>query len=363
MNKTGWTTVCWLLATALSTASGKESNAPVYAEHQDLSYLLLADGRRQPIRSDEDWKTRRRQIVAGMEEVMGPLPRPATPVPLEIEVLEEHQVDGGLVRRKLAYHTDRADRRVTAWLLMPAQTNSPRPAVLCLHQTTAGGKDSPVGLTDRPSLHYALYLARRGYITLSPDYPSLGEHEYDFETDEYQSGSMKAIYDNVRAIDLLSTLPEVDTTRIGCIGHSLGGHNGLFTAVFDERIKAVVTCCGFTRFHNYKEGDLTGWAGPRYMPLIATRYNTSPDQMPFDFPEVLAAIAPRAVFVVAPMRDDNFEVSGVRDSIAAAQPIYELLRVADRLQVIYPDCGHDFPEDAREQAFAFLDEVLKSTEQ
>lgn len=352
----------WLLLAATSMVSAKEQAAPVYSEHQDLSYLLLADGSRRPIRSPQDWQLRRRQIVAGMEEVMGPLPQPATPVPLDVEVLEEHR-EGDLVRRKLAYHTDRADRRVTAWLLMPAETGPPRPAVLCLHQTIAGGKDSPVGLSDRPSLHYAVHLAQRGYVTLSPDYPSLGEHEYDFDADEYTSGSMKAIYDNTRAIDLLSALPEVDAARIGCIGHSLGGHNSLFTAVFDERIKAVVTCCGFTRFHKYMKGDLTGWAGPRYMPLIATRYNKSPDQMPFDFPEVLAAIAPRAVFVVAPEGDDNFEVSGVRDSIAAAEPIYKLFGAADRLRAIYPDCGHDFPAEAREQAYSFLDEVLKPTKQ
>ena len=131
---------------------------------------------------------------------------------------------------------------------------------------------------------------------------------------------MKAIYDNTRAIDLLQSLPEVDADRIGCIGHSLGGHNSLFTAVFDERIKAVVTSCGFTSFHKYKGGDLHGWTGPRYMPLIATKYNYSPDQMPFDFAEVLAAIAPRAVFVVAPLHDDNFDVDGVRDVVAAVRP-------------------------------------------
>jgi dienelactone hydrolase len=344
------------------TTSAKEPAAPVYTEHQDLSYVLLDDGEREAIDSLEDWQLRRAHIVAGMEEVMGALPRPEKPVPLDVEVLEEHR-DGELVRRKLAYHTDRADYRVKAWLLTPAETESPRPAMLCLHQTTPSGKDSPVGLSDRPTLHYAKELAKRGYVTLSPDYPSLGEHQYDFDADDYPSGSMKAIYDNTRAIDLLTTLPEVDAARIGSIGHSLGGHNSLFTAVFDERIKAVVTCCGFTRCHKYMKGDITGWCGPRYMPLIATRYEKSCDRVPFDFPEVLAAIAPRAVFVVAPEKDDNFEVSGVRDSIAAAEPIYKLLGAADNLRAIYPDCGHDFPDESREQAYAFLDEAFKPTQQ
>jgi dienelactone hydrolase len=162
----------------------------------------------------------------------------------------------------------------------------------------------------------------------------------------------------MRAIDLLQSLPEVNPERIGCIGHSLGGHNGLFTAVFDERIKAVVTCCGFTSAHKYMGGDLHGWSGPRYMPRVATHYNFLPDKIPFDFHEVLAAIAPRAIFIVAPLHDDNFDVAGVRDVVKVAQPIYKLLGHADRLRVVYPDAAHDFPDAEREQAYKFLDRVL-----
>jgi len=208
-------------------------------------------------------------------------------------------------------------------------------------------------------MHYALELARRGYVTLSPDYPSMGEHQHDFDADDYESGSMKAIYDNMRAIDLLQSLPEVDPERIGCIGHSLGGHNGLFTAVFDRRIKAVVTSCGFTSFHKYMAGDLHGWSGPRYMPRVASHYNYLPDQMPFDFAEVIAAIAPRAVFIVAPLHDDNFDVAGVREAVNSARSVYKLLGRPDRLKVIYPNLGHDFPTDAREGAYAFLCRRLK----
>ncbi len=43
------------------------------------------------------------------------------------------------------------------------------------------------------------------------------------------------------------------------------------------------------------------------MPRIRTVYGNDPNQVPFDFYEVLAAIAPRNFFVSAPVRDDNFE--------------------------------------------------------
>jgi acetyl esterase/lipase len=333
---------------------------PSYTEHQDLSYFLTSAGERRAIRTPQDWLQRRRHIVLGMEQVMGPLPKPARPIPLNVVILEEHR-DEKFTRRKVAYCTDRPDKRVAAWLLLPnGDPSTRRPAMLCLHQTTPSGKDSPVGLADRPTLHYARELTERGFVTLSPDYPSLGEHEHDFDADEYASGSMKAIYDNVRAMDFLQSLSEVDPERIGCIGHSLGGHNGLFTAVFDERIKAVVTCCGFTRFHKYMKGDLTGWSGPRYMPRIKSRYGLSPDRMPFDFTEVIAAIAPRAVFIVAPEHDDNFHVAGVRDVVGAAGPVYKLFGQSEQLRDIYPDAGHDFPDAARHEAYDFLSASLSA---
>ena len=349
-----------LLAPSAVAQSAQPLTAPTYAEHQDLSYYLRPDGSRASIETADDWQERRRHVVAGMEEVMGPLPRPAKLIRLNSHVIEEHDEER-FIRRKFAYHTDRDDKQVRAWLLLPKGDGpARRPAVLCLHQTTPAGKDSPVGLADRSTLHYARELAERGFVTLSPDYPSLGEHKHDFEADDYASGSMKAIYDNIRAVDLLQSLAEVDPQRIGCIGHSLGGHNGLFTAVFDERIKAVVTCCGFTRFHKYMDGDLTGWSGPRYMPLIKTRYGLSPDRMPFDFTEVVAALAPRSVFIVAPIHDDNFAVAGVRDVVAAARPVYELLGHAKALKVVYPDCGHDFPNAARHEAYRFLEKALRA---
>jgi dienelactone hydrolase len=330
----------------------------------DLLQWRDADGQQQRASTAEEWAPRRRQILDAVQTVMGPLPRPAKPTSLEPRIVAEDSTRA-VTRLKVAYHTDSPRTVVHAWLLIPnAGDASPpstakRPAVLCLHQTTAAGKDESAGISGRPSMHYALELAERGYVTLAPDYPSLGEYEYDFESDDYASGSMKAIYDNVRAVDYLQSRPEVDPERIGVIGHSLGGHNAIFTALFEPRIKAVVSSCGFTRFHKYYGGELKGWAGPRYMPRVAEQYGNDPDRMPFDFPELLAALAPRPMLAVAPLEDDNFEVSGVRDSIAAARPVYQLLGAEGKLQAIYPAAGHDFPAEARRQAYEFLDRALR----
>jgi dienelactone hydrolase len=162
---------------------------------------------------------------------MGPLP--LTKVPLDVKIHEA--ADFGIYFRQLiSYHTDSAER-IRAFLFLPKAATA-QPAVMCLHQTIAIGKGEPAGLGGSPELHYAKHLAERGFVTLAPDYPSFGEHSYDFEDKSYISGTMKAVHDNVRAIDLLQSMPEVDGERIGCIGHSLGGH---YTSVLPLHPKAL----------------------------------------------------------------------------------------------------------------------------
>ena len=194
-----------------------------------------------------------------------------------------------------------------------------------------------------------------------PTIPRSANTVYELATPEshYASGSMKAIWNNVRALDVLESLPEVDHDRLGCIGHSLGGHNALFTAAFDQRIRAVVTSCGFTAMHDYYGGDLTGWSSRTYMPRIREVYHNNPDELPFDFHEVLAAIAPRSIFVNAPQHDDNFDVGGVRKVVAEAVRAFAVTGAPERLVAVYPDCGHDFPDDIRRQAYDWLDGQLR----
>ena len=267
---------------------------------------------------------------------------------------------GKYERRKIAYCTDRTDHRVTAWLLIPHSARDKAvPAVLCLHQTTRHGKDEPAGLAGDPKLHYAQELAERGFVTMSPDYPSLGEYQHDFANDDYASGSMQALVDNRRAVDLLEGLAEVCATRIGCIGHSLGGHNSIFSAIFDDRLRVVVSCCGFTRFHRYYEGDLTGWSGERYMPRIGSWYDNDPNRVPFDFPELIASLAPRPFMAVAPTDDSNFDVGGVRDCIEQARFVYGLYHRRNVLVARYPDAAHSFPDADRQAAYDFLAHHLR----
>ncbi|QDU09794.1 alpha/beta hydrolase family protein [Gimesia aquarii] len=352
--------VSWLMASGQKQVESKRT--PVYQEHLDLSYYLDQKGGKQPIKTWNDWEKRRSHILANMQTVMGELPHPVKPIPLDMKVLEENTI-GSTKRFKISYHTDDPKQRVHAYLFVPqsATKQHPVPSVLCLHQTNSKiGKEEPSGIRGFPNLKYALELAKRGYVSLAPDYPSFGEYSYDFKAHpEYRSGTMKAIYDNMRSIDLLQSLDYVNRDKIGCIGHSLGGHNTMFTAAFDERIKALVSSCGFTRFHKYYGGKLKGWTSDRYMPLINSRYQNDPDLVPFDFTEIVAGFAPRAFLACSPISDSNFEVSGVRDVIQIAKPIYKLAGKEENLQAVYPKAGHDFPVETRETAYQFFDTHLK----
>jgi dienelactone hydrolase len=289
--------------------------------------------------------------LAGLEAVMGRLP--AAPVgPPQVEVIAETALEGGLIRRQIVFIARDQDR-VPAYLFLPAGSGK-HPAMLCLHQTTRIGKGEPAGIGGKPDLHYALELARRGYVTLAPDYPNFGDYQFDAYAHGYVSATMKGITNHQRALDVLAALPQVDAKRMGVIGHSLGGHNSLFLAAFDKRVRVVVTSCGFTAFARYYGGDLTGWSHKGYMPRIASEYGKSPARMPFDFSDVFAAIAPRAVFVNAPLHDANFDVTGVRETVEKVGGRFK----RGRLEVAYPDRAHEFPAEVREQAYRFVDRQL-----
>ena len=341
----------------LCTLTNAQQSPPFYQDKVNMLMYIDSKGTSNPVENLEDWTRRRTHILQNMQLVMGELPDRSDLPPLDLEVLETKQLDGVLLE-KITFLSEPGDR-VPAYLLTPSDLAGKAPAMLCLHQTTKIGKGEPAGLGGLPNLHYALELARRGYVTLAPDYPNFGDYSNNPYENGYVSTTMKGIWNHMRAVDLLQTLPSVDAERIGSIGHSLGGHNTMYVAVFDERLKVLVSSCGFNSFFKYFGGDIGGWSHKGYMPRIFQVYKKDPNQMPFDFTEVVSALAPRHFFVNAPLGDDNFEVSGVRDCINAANPVYELLGASGNLKAVYPDAQHDFPAEIRQQAYEFVDGVLK----
>jgi dienelactone hydrolase len=325
------------------------------------------DGEPKAVQSVADWSRRRAEIVAGMEAVMGHLPGPEKRCPLGIRTEEE--VDcGGYVRRLISYASEPGSR-VPAYLLIPQallrEPGQRAPAVLCLHGTDdVVGHGTVVGLGGKANRQYGAELAGRGYVVLAPNYPLLARYQPDLQALGWESGTLKAVWDNMRGIDLLESLPFVQSGAFGVIGHSLGGHNAVFTAVFDDRIRVVVSSCGLDSFLDYYGGDEgrwqpgQGWTQTRYMPRLAD-YRGRLADIPFDFHELIGALAPRRVLILAPLHDSNFRADSVDRIATAAHPIFRLYGHADRLQVEHPDCQHDFPEEMRERAYKAIDASLR----
>jgi dienelactone hydrolase len=311
----------------------------------------------QPVRTATDWGRRRKRILEAMSEVMGPLPDSKKRCPLDVKIVEE--VDCGAYTRKFLNYASEPGCRTPAYLLIPKELSTDRKAmsgILCLHQTGSPGPKLVVGLGDNPDDQYAVELAKAGFVCIAPAYPGFGDYSPDLRQLGYESGTMKAIWDNMRALDLLDTLDFVRHDAFGALGHSLGGHNAIFTAAFDPRIKAVVSSCGLDSFQDYMDGDIRGWTSQTYMPNLL---NYSLANIPFDFPEVIAAIAPRDVLLIAPKGDTNFKWQSVDRVVAEARPVFQLLGAADNLQVEHPAGGHAFPPKSRGDAYNFLGEKLR----
>ena len=82
----------------------------------------------------------------------------------------------------------------------------------------------------------------------------------------------------------------------------------MFTAVFEPRLKAIVSSCGFTTLPQGRHAELDRPA------LHAADHRrssaTTPKKVPFDFQEIVAAFAPRPFLACAAEKDDDFDVSG-----------------------------------------------------
>ncbi len=333
-----------------------------HAERLSRDDLLLyhnADGTTAHATTPAQWEQRRAEVLKGMQEVMGPLPGAEKRCDLDLKVEEE--TDCGTYTRQLITYAAEPSARVPAYLCIPksASPDKPAPAALCLHPTDNNiGHKVVVGLGGKEHRQYAQELTERGYVTLSPSYVQLASYNPDWKALGYASGTMKAIWDNIRGLDLLDSLPYVKHGAYAAIGHSLGGHNSIYTAVFDPRIKVIVSSCGFDSFVDYYHGNIKGWTQDRYMPRM-TNYLGHAQDVPFDFYELIAALAPRPVFINAPLRDSNFQWQSVDRIVTAAAPVYQLLGAEGKVKVMHPNTEHDFSDEPRMEAYRFIDSILK----
>jgi len=261
---------------------------------------------------------------------------------------------------------------VYAYLLIPSSQLEPQgkqyPAMLALHPTDKNGKADIATNEGRANRKYALELVSRGYVVLAPDTITAGERIYQgaeaFQTAPFyalfphSTAVGKMIHDHQQGIELLQALPYVDPERIGAIGHSLGGYNAYFLAAVDDRIKVVVSSCGFCPFMQDPTPNRWGqrdWFS--HIPKLTEHINE--DFIPFEFHEIMALVAPRPLMNWFAQNDaifPNWQAAAVASK--DINHVYQWLDHQDRYVSLLGNEGHDFPEPIRTLSYQFIDRWL-----
>jgi dienelactone hydrolase len=150
------------------------------------------------------------------------------------------------------------------------------------------------------------------------------------------------LYDAMRAVDILETLPEVDRSRIGAMGHSLGAKESLYLGAFDERVKVIVSNEGGIGI------DFTNWDDSWYLGKEIHSFG-------HQHHEILALCAPKPFLLIGGSASDG-EKS--RKYIDAVKPVYKLYGKEQDLDFFNHGKGHNIVPEADKAAFDWLTDHL-----
>ncbi|WP_309122029.1 prolyl oligopeptidase family serine peptidase [Paenibacillus sp.] len=324
----------------------------------------------QGVETEEEWGRKREGIRRTWLEYIGELPDRA---PVRMDTLAKC-LQPDHTRLQVVYDTAYGDQ-VTAYLLLPDERTFPRPeggypAMLALHPTHELGKDDIATSAGRKNRMYALELVRLGYVVLVPDALTAGERVYP-EHPAFHSGPFyerhpewstvaKNATDHMQGLDVLCSLDFVDANAIGAIGHSFGGYNAYFLAGLDDRVKAVVSSCGFSPFAGDPHPDHWGYRDYPYTHIPKISADLAEDRVPFDFHEIAALCAPTPFFNYAGQADAIFpHWKSVAEGMFELSKLYRWLGHEHRFRSYVGAGAHDFPEEIRGLAYAFLDRWVK----
>jgi pimeloyl-ACP methyl ester carboxylesterase len=252
---------------------------------------------------------------------------------------------------------------ITGDLFFPAGTpaDTKLPAVIWLH-----GYSHPLGYmwVYRRDLHPILALVQAGYAVLAFDQCGFGSRMaeigpfYDRTPQWSQLGRM--VDDTRAALDALEREPGIDPRRISLFGYTLGGMVALHAAALDPRVHGVVSISGFTPMRSDTADRPTGGRLSVERPLLPRLglFLGREAQVPYDYDELLAAIAPRPVLVVQPSMDRDATPADVRAAVARARPAYARLGAADRLALDEPDDYQRLPAATQDRAILWLEKTF-----
>jgi dienelactone hydrolase len=273
---------------------------------------------------------------------------------LNVEILESMDF-GTYTREKIVFDT-RHNLSALGYLLVPKNARS-LPAVVCLSGHGRGLPDI-LGLNDDGSpraergvgyaKEYALQCVEHGYVTFAVEQLALGTRRDDAARKAGptayscqpaataalllgQSMAAWRVWDAMRAIDYLSTRPEVDSRRIATLGASGGGTTSLLTGALDERVKVTVVSAYFNTFRDSIVS--ISHCPDNYVPGLLQ------DMEMYD---LTGLVAPRRLFVESGRKDRIFPIEGSQTAAAKAQAIYRAFDVSDHFGYEIHEGAHEF---------------------
>jgi dienelactone hydrolase len=164
--------------------------------------------------------------------------------------------------------------------------------------------------------------------------------------------------DTRAAIDAVSKEPQVDSNRIYLFGYSMGANLALHTAVLDSRVKGVVSLNGFTPMRTDTENKGTGGIARYFrehdlLPRMGA-FAGKESRLPYDFDELIAAIAPRPVYILSPQFDRDATPADVRLAVDQAKKIYRLYNAADNVMLDEPWDYNRLPQATEDRVIQWM---------
>ena len=355
-------------------ASGETVDLAKYTPHKITDTLLAANG--SAIASTAGWERKAADIRNSVNWMLGeknPHPPAVTLAPSTFDpvnfAIRQHASSCGWLQPQAGQTTS---RRITFGdnlkgdLYYP--TNTPAgtrlPAVIWLH-----GYSYSLGYmwVYHSDLHPILALVREGYAVLAFDQSGFGTRmnesavRYQFHPHWSQLGKM--IEDTRAGIDALQKDALVDPEKIFLYGYSMGGSLALHTAALEPRVKGVVSICGFTPMRTDTlgagAGGLQRYCQDRELLPRTGFFIGQEAKVPYDYDELIAAIAPRPVYIVSPRFDRDATPADVRAAVESSRNVFGLYHAADKLKLEEPWDYNRLPNATQDRALAWMKQHLK----
>lgn len=307
-----------------------------------LNLLLLAT----PALALEPIKSRA-EIQADWQKILGPAPQ--NKAPLKFEVVSEEKLPE-FTRQYVRYQVEDGVWTDGYLIIPPLAAGQKTAGVVVFHSTVKQQAKLVAGVDQSvPDKMQGVQMAKLGYVALCPRNYLFNEgSDLKGNTDavlkRHQTGMMQMIWDGIRALDVLASLPQVDAGRLGALGHSLGAKEALYLAAFDDRVKAAVSSEGGIGM------AMTNWDAAWYLGS-----QVKAPEFKHDHHELLALIAPRAYLWIG---GDSADTDKGLDYLNAARPVFAAQGVAENVQFFNHRLGHAYPPVARQRAEAFLQQHL-----